>query len=304
MAQDRVEKWIRRVLTDANLTNEGTRKCFAISLMHVTSGIKTEVQTQKLGSKPWDPKQLADMFEGIADEHSAGLSSTESGSGQESYNLVAFFDDMPDLPQCPLPLMRRTGPMALPDDPVVSEPPTPKGELQQAMRHKEGYLQFVLEAMARTFSAQTMVLEMQQKRLAQVERENQDTMELAKEMIFKEAANAHAYVMVEKDFERKTEERKRLMQAAPAVINQLLGREVIPQSTVDSTLIEGLFDSLDEPTIAKVLEVIGPKMKPEVLGLLLGRATQVIEANNAKRKAAAEAAAAKVNVNGGTNGTH
>jgi len=263
------------------------RKPLMISLMHVTSGIKNEVQSLKLGSKQYEPKQLADMFNGIADEHSAGLSSSESGSGQEAYNLVVFYDDMPDLPQCPLPLMRRTGPLALADDPITTEPPTPKGELAQSMRHRDVWMEFVLNMTARTYSAQIETIASQGRELQTLRKENQETIEIAKEMILEKAADTHSHRMQELDFERKSEERKRLMAAAPPLINQLLGREVFPASHVDSALVDGLMEDLDETTIQKLTEVLLPKLKPETAALLIGRFTQVIEAQNAKKRAVA-----------------
>lgn len=299
MAQDRVEKWVRRVLTDPMLlrTDDVTpRKPLMLSLMHVTSGIKSEVYTLKIGSKQYDPKVLADMFNGTADEHSSGLSSSESGSGQEAYQLTVFYDDMPDLPQCPLPLMRRTGPMALADDPIVTEPPTPKGELAQSMRERAGWMQFTLEMVARTYSAQIETIASQGRELATLRKENQETIEIAKEMILEKAADTHAHRMQELDFERKSEERKRLMAAAPPLINQLLGREVFPASHVDSTLVDGLMADLDTDTMQKLTEVLLPKLKPETAALLLGRFNQVVEEQNRKK-----ALAVRENANG-TNG--
>ncbi len=302
MALDRVEKWIRRVLTDPMLlrTEDVTpRKPVMLSLMHVTSGIKNEVYSLKIGSKQYDPKVLADMFNGTADEHSQGLSSSESGSGQEAYQLVIFYDDLPDLPQCPLPLMRRTGPLALADDPIVSEPPTHKGELAQSMRERGAWMEFTLQMVARTYSAQIETIASQGRELQTLRKENQETIEIAKEMILEKAADTHGHRMQELDFERKTEERKRLMAAAPPLINQLLGREVFPASHVDSTLVDGLMADLDESTIQQLTEVLLPKLKPETAALLIGRFTQVIEQQNAKKRAAA--AMVQVNANG-TNG--
>ena len=295
-AMDRLERWIRRVLTDPMLLNDGAKKCIAISLMHVTGGVRTEVQTMKLGAKVWEPKQLAEMFDGMASEHSAGLSSSESGSGQEAYQLVAFFDDAPDLPQCPLPLMKKTGSIILADDPIVTEPPTARGELAQSMRHRDAWHAFALEMTARTHTAMAQIIDRLSNRLQIVEKENQDTIEIAKDMIMKEAADSHRYAMAEKEFERKTEERKRLMQIGPPLINQLLGREVFPQSTVDSTLLEGMLESLDEAQLQKLIEVVLPVLKPEQAALLVGRFTQIVEAVNARK--AKKAAMTTTNGNG------
>jgi len=275
------------------------RKPVMISLVHVTSGMKNEVYSLKIGSKQYEPKVLADMFNGTADEHAAGLSSSESGSGQESYQLVVFYDDVPDLPQCPLPLVRRTGPMVLADDPITTEPPTPKGELAQSMRHRDAWMEFVLQMTARTYSAQIETIASQGRELQTLRKENQETIEIAKEMILEKAADTHAHRMQELDFERKSAERQRLMAAAPPLINQLLGREVFPASHVDSQLVDGLMADLDEGTMQKLTEVLLPKLKPETAALLIGRFTQVVEQQNAKKRAAAAMVPANAT---GTNG--
>lgn len=283
---DRIEKWVRRVLTDPMLlrsNEDGARTCVMISLMHRTSGISSEVQTLKLGSKQWDPKQLAEMFSAIADEHASGLSSSESGSGQEAYQLVAFFSDDPTLPQCPLPLMRKTGPLVLDGDPIVTEPPTPKGELAQGMRHRDGWMAFTLEMNARMYATMSGIIDRLSTRLQTVEKENQDTIEIAKEMVLERAADSHNHRMAELDFERKSEERKRIMAAAPPLINQLLGREVFPASTADSSIIEGLMSDLDEKTIQTLAEILIPKLKPETAALLMGRFNQAVEQLNKKK---------------------
>src|SRR5262245_49468223 len=139
---DRISKWVRRVTSDPTITQEGERKCIALALMHMTGGIRTEVQTLKLGAKTWDPEKLAEMFDTLATEHAAGLASGESGTGEESYQMVAFFSDLPDLPQSPLPLMKRTGLVPTVDAPIVSEPPNAKGEMGQNMRERSAWMQF------------------------------------------------------------------------------------------------------------------------------------------------------------------
>src|SRR5258706_13301751 len=164
-----VEKWIRRVLTDPMLLREGSeapRKPTMIALMHVTAGSRNEVYTQKVGSKQHDPKQLAEMFDSMADEHVAGLSSSESGSGQEAYQLVVFYDDLPDAPQSPLPMVKRTGALTFADDPIVTEPPTSRGQIAQSMRLQDAWMQFVLEKDSRMTAGMLGIIDRMSTRLA------------------------------------------------------------------------------------------------------------------------------------------
>lgn len=296
-ASDRIAKWVRRVLSDPMITRDGERKCVALALMHMTGGIRTEVQAMKLGAKTWDPNQLAEMFDNLATEHAAGLASSESGSGEETYQLVAFFDDLPDVPQSPLPLMKRTGPTVHADESIVTEPPTPRGEVGQNMRERSAWMQFVLEMNARMFSTMTGVIERQNSRLAAVEKENQDAFQIAKEMILEKAADSHDQRMKELAFERSSEERARIMKALPPLVNKVFGKEIFPNSTVDSSLLEALVESSDENQLTRIIEALLPVLKPEQAALLMGRLGDIQEAMNARKKAAAEKAA-KTNGNG------
>src|SRR5262249_38630837 len=147
-----LENWIRRQLSDPVLTLDGVRKCCALGLVHYKSGVRTEVQTVKLGGREWDAKQLADLFNGLADECAAGIAPDESGSGFEQFEVVSFFSDVPDLIVGRTPINRRTNLMKDLSS-VASEPPDAKGLTRQDMRHKEGWMSFILDATARLNSA-------------------------------------------------------------------------------------------------------------------------------------------------------
>jgi hypothetical protein len=306
-SNDRVERWIKRVLSDPIILRAETdkpRRCTMLALLHVTGGRHDEVQSLKLGSKSWEPKGLADMFNGIADEHAAGLASSESGSGQESYRLVAFYDDMPDLEQNPLPLMRKTGASMLGEEgtAIVTEPPNARGETGQNMRERSAWMNFILEKDARLYGTMVNVIDRLSARLGTVERENQDAFTLAKEMILEKAADSHDQRMRELAFERSSEERARVMKALPPLVNRVFGKEIFPTSTVDSTLIESLVESLDEKTMSRVVEAVLPVLPPETATLLMARFGDIQLEFNRRKAEAAKRAASKANANGNGNG--
>lgn len=285
MARETLEKWIRRQLTDPILNHEN-RRCTAIGLVHYKGGIRNEVQTIPLGGKEWDPKQLADMFNGVADEYAAGIAPDESGSGYEQFEAVSFFSDLPDHPAGTCALNRKTGPIRdMMSGSVASEAPDARGLTRQDMRHKEAWMQFSLDVISRASAMLLSHNESLAKRNALLERENYDAVELAKEMMFKEASNTHAHEMAEKEYERKTEERRKLLQLAPAAVNTLLGKEFFPQSVVDSGLLEVLTENLDEKGTQEVLTVLGKHLKPEAMMLLVDRMASIQETINARKHA-------------------
>jgi len=288
MARETLEVWIRRQLTDPVLTLDGTRKCVAIGLIHFRSGIQTEVQTVKLGGKEWSPEQLSELFNGLADQYAGSISPDESGSGYEQFQVISFFSDVPDLIVGRMPLNRKTGPR-IPEGGVASEAPDARGELKQSMRHREGWMQFTLDMVARTYSAQLGMIESLTKRLNQADRENFDAIQLAKETILERAADTHAHQIAELEYARKTEERRKLLQLAPGLANQLLGKEIFPSAAVDTSLLETFVESLpeNEEAINEVIGVLSKHLKPEAVGVLVGRLAEIQEGIN-KRKALAK----------------
>jgi len=301
MANDRIERWVKRVLADPVVLRADTdkpRKCVMLALLHVTAGRRDEVHSHRIGGRTWEPAKLADMFNSMADEYAAGLASNESGTGQESFRLVAFYDDLPDLEQCPLPIMKKTGAMVLAEgDAIATEPPTPRGETGQNMRERSAWMQFSLEMNARMYATMSGIIDRLSGRLATVERENQDAFQIAKEMILEKAADSHEQRMKELSFERATEERSRIMKALPPLVNRVFGKEVFPQSAVDSSLLEALVESADEGQMSRIVEALLPVLKPEQAALLMGRLGDIQESMNARKKEAA-AKAAKSNGNG------
>ena len=68
-------------------------------------------------------------------------------------------------------------------------------------------------------------------------------------------------------FERDTEERRKWLNFAPPLINTLLGRDIFPQSTADTPLVESIAESLTEADIMK----LASSLKPELWGPLAHR---------------------------------
>jgi hypothetical protein len=272
-------------MTDEIITRDGERHPIAFGVAHIRGGVRDEVQTFALGGKEWEPKKLAELLHGVATENAAGISPDESGSGIEQYEAYCFFSDMPEHLDARQAFTIRTyGGANLAASSMASEGPDPRGQTKQDMRLKEGWFQFVLDMTARTHHAQLAMIESVMKRNAVLERENYDAAQLAKELIYEQAANTHAHEMAEKEYERRTMLYGKVAQLAPAITNQVLGREVFPQSTVDSSLVETIVEELDESTIKELLAVVGKKLKPEALAMLVGRMSEIAE-KQAEKKA-------------------
>jgi hypothetical protein len=97
--------------------------------------------------------------------------------------------------------------------------------------------------------------------------------------------------MKELEFERGSEERARIMKALPPLVNKVLGKEVFPQSMVDTSLLEGLLESADEEQIQRIFNAVMPVLKPEQAAFLMSRFADIQESMNARKQAAAKQAA-------------
>ncbi len=107
---------------------------------------------------------------------------------------------------------------------------------------------------------------------------------IMKEIMLEKTLNAHDLRMKEAAYARSTGERDKLMKLGPALINQITGKEVFPQSAADSAILEGIVEHVDFETIQKIV-VSGGKggkeLPPELVGMLMGRFTQIQEKKNA-----------------------
>jgi hypothetical protein len=93
----------------------------------------------------------------------------------------------------------------------------------------------------------------------EVRRENREGFTLVKELLAAQALNRHEFKMKELEFERSTEERKKWLDFAPSLVNTILGSEVFPQSTEDTSLLESIADSLSEEDLMKLSSVLKPE---------------------------------------------
>jgi hypothetical protein len=76
-------------------------------------------------------------------------------------------------------------------------------------------------------------------------------------------------------YERATGERAKWMGLLPAAINGITGKEIIPQGTADTQLLETIAESLDEEGILKLAN--SGAIKPEIIPLIMKRFTQIIQ---------------------------
>lgn len=253
MARQTLDQWVREALLDPD--KDG--KCTAMTLVHMTGQSEREIHTVKFGPKAWDPKHLADLFRGKAENYAAEL------TGVQTFNVLGFYADRNE-PQARKPIMIRGDNT---HEGMATESPTKEGQTMQGMRHIEAAMQLALGQTGRLFEASNKTIEKLLAHNTQLLQENRDAFDIVKEMMMKQIDGNHTHKMTELNYERKTNERAKLIGMAPALVNSLMGREIFPQANADTAILDTLMDDIDDNSI----QVLGSILKPEIMGALSTR---------------------------------
>jgi hypothetical protein len=277
MARSRqtLEQWIHEALTDL----DKLKPCSALSLVHRAGVREQEIHTTQLGTRQWNAQELAKMFLGKAENYAAEL------PGTQTFNLLAFYGGNPQW-EAIKPFMV-AGQEELPG--LSTEAPTKEGLVQQAMRHTEAMTQAMMRQTQVLTGAMNQMFEQVVRENLNLRRENQEATVIVRDAMLQLTGNREDSAMKRLEFERASAERAKWLSFGPAFVNTLLGREVFPQSTADSALIDTIADNISEDDIQK-LAATGV-IKPEVWGPLAARMAKSLERKRVAKEQAAKALA-------------
>lgn len=269
MARITLERWIRDAMTDDD--KEG--QISAIALMHhVGAGgtVEKEVHTIRFGgSKRWQSKDAAELLKSKAEAYAQDL------AGVQQFSLIAFYGKAE-------PEARH--PFTLHGEPefngMSTEGPTGAGLTQQAMRHMEAVIQMNYRQTGMLFESSQNMLRIQAETNAKLLSERNELLEMLTKLALAHATGQHDFRMKEIQEMRASEERKQLLQLAPALVNSVFGHEVFPQGTADSALIEALAEELDEQKIGQLSAILPAKL----WGPMAARLTELIQARNRRQE--------------------
>lgn len=268
MARQTLDQFIHEALG-----NDQNGKCTAIALMHIVAGQQEkEIHTQKLGTTAWNPKELADMFRMKAENHCGEL------PGTQTFNLLVFYENRGE-PQARRPFTVYGGHPGADGAQLVTEAPTPQGMIQQVMRHSEAYMQIALRHTAAMVEQSATMLARVASMNEKLMSENNEAYSIIRElMVARDQAQTDGR-MKELEFKRKSKEREMVGKYLPALANQLTGRELFPQSTSDTALIETMADAVAEMSEQEMMELAG-KIPPQIWAPLAARFTKAIKEKN------------------------
>lgn len=267
--------WIREAMTDS----EKTGKIAAISCVHKNGTSEREIDAVRFGGRTWKEEDLAARFEGKAESYAQDL------LGLQEFCLFAFYGErsQPEAAH-PFTVQGQNGVEAG----FGTFTPDAKGQTMQRMAFDQSLVQLNYRQSSVLFDAQARLIELLGSKLANALEDNHDLFDLCKEMILKAADKEHEHRMAELSFIQSADTRKKLLAMAPALANQFTGKEIFPQSTADTAIMNGLLDKLiDLPdgTLPLVLQQLG--VDAEAQGAIMLRAKRYAEqkaqeANDAK----------------------
>jgi hypothetical protein len=270
-----LEAWIHEALNDP----DKEKPCSHLTLFHMVGPHEREIHSKKT-APAMVVKDLAELFKGKADTFAQDL------VGVQHFLLKAFYGSPDSFALYPFQV---TGELSFGG--LSTEAPDARGEKQQGMRFSEMMVSLAYRQTGTLFDASNGMIGMLTQQNMLLMRENADAVSILKEIIFKQANDTHELRMKQLEYERNTQERAKWLGMAPPLVNMLAGKEVFPQSTADSALVEAIADSLTPD----MLEKIGPFLPPQTTALLMTRFTE----HHAKKEKAAEEAKALLTGSGG-----
>lgn len=265
MAKQTLEQWIRQTASDDTKGAE----CTAIALVHMRGATEKELHSVTLIGRQWDFRELAVMFKNRAESYSEDL------MGSQLFQLLGFYGGSKE-PQAHKPFRIHGG--AGDGEGLGTEEPTKAGILSQTMRHHEAMARIYTHQAGQMFEANNRTIELLSARNVSLMQENKAHNDLIMQLVLAQADKRHEHRMKELDHQRSTEERKTLMRAAPALLNSITGKEIFPQSSADTALVDMLIGHLMTLGEEGMMKMAGAlNLPPQLMGSLAARAKQFID---------------------------
>jgi choline dehydrogenase-like flavoprotein len=254
-----LEQWIAQALSEPDRESP----CTAMALMYLKhGGGNREVKTINLKGKSHDAKDLAKIFQGLAEQYAQDF------GGIQQFEMQAFYGSSAPGLHHTITVMEgelQQGGRGR----TVKETPDGQGQVAQAMRHTENITQLLVNLI------QTGAVTSLQREQAMAEREARlrdevnDAYGIVREMMMQKATENHEQRMRELQFKQSATERKALVGMVPALVNTVSGRDIFPQSTSDTALIDSMAEEV-KPEAIQQLAAMG-LIPPKLLGPLMAR---------------------------------
>lgn len=251
-----IDVWIRECMTDAD--KDGRLTSFALVVMLGMQEKELHVVKFKEGDDR-KPQDLADLMRGKAETF------CQDSATATTFRLLAFYGNRPDAEGIyPFTL---TGQANTNSTGLMTEQPTPQGMLQQDMRFKEAWMAQVFNRQAQMdrtsdFRDERAIQreEMYTRMIAKLMGENMQAFDIVKDMMMKMAETQFNRDTELENNRRKTLREDRLLKMIPPLVNQFSGKEIFPQNSEDTVLIEAIAENLTPEYINFLSGILPPQL--------------------------------------------
>lgn len=268
--RESIRSWLAERLEDVE--QEGALSL--VGLVHWDgSGRDNEIFSMKTGQGKWGQADaMSDAFYNYATRHARGL------IGAQQFQMGACYGVSNKATRF-LPFML-SGALQigqLPNGGLSTEAPTQVGQTSQGMRLAEIVTQGMLGQINPTFRVQADLIDRLMRNNNELSAENRELFVALRTELMKTAQFAHEMRMKELEFIRSTDERRKLIRIAPALINAITGREIFPVSAEDTSLVVSLAENISEDEL-KVLQMALAEKSPELGALITSRFAEIRKA--------------------------
>jgi hypothetical protein len=260
----KLETWIHERLIDTEESNEKSAgPCTAMALEHMVGTTPQPICSRRFGSQPVDPRDLALYFQDAAETHSQDM------PGVQTYRLLAFYNNSSQASTFqPFTVAGKQD-----FDGLMTEAPDGKGLTAQAMRHTEVMTQTALRTVTALQEATVQTMQVIAGQNAKLIEENHALLMGFRNMLLDQTNVAHEHQMQALQYQRNSKIQEKVVGYVPAIVNTLTGREVFPQSTADTALIETIANSIS----TEQAEQLATILPPELLGPVMARMGQILK---------------------------
>jgi len=237
------------------------RPCSAVAMSHIGSNGDVELASSQYGSSNFNPKELATLFNRRAETYSQDL------PGIQTFQVIAFYGQAE--PEAFLPFTKSGNETELGRS-LGTDSPDAKGIVQMMMRHQEGVVGMAFRQTNNVNAVLESVLVRLENRLDRAERDRDEAVSLVRELTWTIAdrrSEAEAKVIRARDNSAMIQQ---ALKSLPMLLNSAMGREVLPQASEDSAIVEKLAEHATTMSEEKLQALMGA-LPPDAVPLIWSR---------------------------------
>jgi hypothetical protein len=217
-------------IAEALADDEKPKPASLITCVHVGhAGPARPVDEIDLGKKTWDPVTLARRIRGRVENYSEPL------EGIQPFELRVYYGSDEHVTVYPFNMIE--GEVSTNSGEHIRERANGSGQVAQLMRHLEtrekllvGFIQGVVTS--------------QMESMGTLQREVFDAYTIIRQLIMQQTQDMHKMQQDALNAEQSRKEREKLLGYAPGLLNTIFGKELISNTTVDTSIVETLAEKV------------------------------------------------------------